>query len=662
MSRMVESFLGLSPFKKQPACRTVPAGQPAPPGRPVRAGVVPAFHTMLPRRDARRQQANPRRALAAAFVAAMTLFLGPAPAQELPAPAEALRAHAAVRDWVLRWAVPDQAPEAMPTVWGASLTLRLDGRVIARSAAAGPDAVMETARSALREARPKMEVPNDALADDAFAALARRVTVSLELYARPVPIPASDLALPMAGCSPGAEALVVAAGQGADERVVISGVDAQLSRGVDPARELSALAAEMTGDGATALRPIGDLLADGLRFSRAPVVHTAMPFEGAAPVFLDRGGRRVAPTEIRTDTIRALANGVAAHLRARRWPGVERYGLAGDLRLATGAPSPMVAPPFEQALAAYALARHAAQGGPAGAASADAALAVLRDLASVEPAEDNPWASPVSAAMTTAALAAINAEARAADPALTALQARVLDALRRAYDPAPQAFAPDLPPAAQGLVAWAHVHAASLDPSFTRARAESAVRAAFRNTPQPQLVAQTPFLVWAELALNPAGDLPSAAALDGMRSMVWDHQLTRPDLRAVDQDFAGGIVFTRGPSVLPTWHTMRPLAALASMLGDERLTPGTAVDGRAPGELVRLTDGLRFVRQLALTDEALFLARHPGAAEWGVRPALWEPTASVEAAAMALLTACETLDAMRAVAARSSAAQPDRPQ
>ena len=604
--------------------------------------------------------------VAAALAAAC--FLGPAAAQPLPGPAEALTAHAAVRGWIQAWSVPATPAEPVPETWGVSITLRLDGRVLARATAlasdpaaaspSGSSPLSRAAAQAVREARSKLPVPNDALAEDLTAELAHRVTVSLEFYATPVPIPDSELSLPLAGTSPGAEALVISVGDGPDQRTLVSGVDSQLTRGVDPARELSALAAELSGSGASALRPVAELLEAGFRFARAPVLHLAMPYAQAAPVFLDRGQRRIGPDEVRTDSIRAMGDAIAAHLRSRLWPGVERYGLSGDLRLVTGASSPVVAPAFEQALVAFALLRHAELNGPDADASRSAALRILRDLTVVERDEDNPWATSTGAAMVAAALSKVDPAARTAEPELDALQARVLDVLRRAYDPAAQAFAADVPPAARGLIAWALVLSQPLTDAITRDRAESAVRAAFRDTPQGQLVAQAPFLIWAELTLHPQGDLPAGVALDEMRSLVWDHQLRRTDLRSIDADLAGGVVFTRGRSVLPTWQSMRPLAALATMMGDERLTPGVGLSGRVPGELVRLTEGLRFVRQLAITGDALFLARRAEQAAWGVRPAVWEPVASLEAGALAMLTACETLHAMDAIARRASAAQP----
>lgn len=625
---------------------------------------------MLPEPHTRRQEASPRPAPFARLALAAALLLGPALAAPAlaapPRPAEAIDAHTTVAAWVRDWAppAPDAAPDAtlpaaLPAVWGAAVTLRLDGRILARASefsVSGPDAgtITRAAAAAIREARSKLEVPNDAFADETVARMGRRVTLSLELFDEPVPIPEAELSLPLAGTSPGAEALVVSvAGPEGASRVLVSGVDAQLTRGADPAREMAALAAELSGDGATALRPIAELLASGFGFARAPVIHLAAPGPGDAPVFLARGSRLITDADLRTDAVRSMADNLAAHLRARVWPGVERFGIGGDIPVVTGTPDPMIAPPFEQALAAYALLRHAQLQGPDAQASRRAGREILSALAVVEPGENSPWDSAPVASMAVGGLSMLDPGARADDPGLTALQARALDTLRNAFGPA-DGFAASVPPGARGLVAWALVRAATLDNAFPPARAEGAVRAAFRNTDQGRLVAEMPFLAWAELELNPTGDLPSAVALDEMRSLVLDHQLRRADLRTIDQDLAGGIVFTRGRAALPTWHSMRPLAALAAMLADQRLTPGTAVSGEVPQQLVRLIDGLRFVRQLAWTGDGLFLAANPARVAWGVRPAISEPVASPEAAALALITTCETLDAMTALAERGT--------
>lgn len=630
---------------------------------------------MLPESHTRRQEASPRSAPFARLALAATLLLGPnlgpgisAAAAAPLRPAEAIDTHTAVGAWVRALEVPaseaSRDEDALPPVWGAGVTLRLDGRVLARASEfslAGPDAgvIRRTAAAAIREARSKLSVPNDAFAEEAMARLARAITLSLEIFDEPVPIPDADLSMPLAGCSPGAEALVVSvAGADGSSRVLVSGVDAQLTRGADPAREMAALAAELAGDGATALRPIDELLASGFRFARAPVVHLVAPGPGDAPVFLARGSRLVGDADLGTAAVRGMADRLAAHLRGRVWPGVERFGVGGDIRVVTGTPEPMVAPPFEQALVAFALLRHAQLGGPDADSSRSAGKDILTALAVVEPGEGSPWDSIPVAAMAVGGLSMLDEVERAGDGALTALQARALDTLRNAFGPE-AGFAPSVPPGGRGLVAWGLVRASVLDASFPPARAEGAVRAAFRDTGRGGLVAEMPFLAWAELELNPAGDLPSAAALDEMRALVLDHQLRRADLRPIDQDLAGGIVFTRGLSALPTWQSMRPLAALAVMLADERLTPGTAASGEVPGQLVRLIDGLRFVRQLAMTGDGLFLAANPAQAAWGVRRGVWEPAVSPEASALALLTTCEAIDAMNSLARRSVSASPD---
>jgi hypothetical protein len=649
------SCLWLSQGVLQPACRTVPTGLWTPPKGVSRGGLMSRRRTMLPQSDATSQQCRHGFSWAAAAALFLGVILGRPVLGAEPTPAEALDAHGQVRAWVRAWSVPalGEAGSLGPAVHGAAVAIRLDGRVLARSAwfsvdAPSTEAVWRAAGEAIREARDALPVANDALADEQYADLGERATVSLELYGPSVPVPDAELEMPLAGCSPGAEALVVSSPAG----TVVTSVDSILTRGADPRTDFGAQAARLSGQGETALTPLPDLAAAGFRFARAPVVHVAMPFEGAAPVFLDRGSRVVGDEASRTAGLAQMADRVAAHLRSRVWPGVERYGISGDLNAVSGASEPLMAGAFEQGLAALALLRHASLGGAEAGDSRATALDILRDLSAVEAGEDTAWESPVTAAAAVGALSMLDASERSADPELEALRARCVAAVRDGFDPA-GGFAASVPTAARGLVAWGLVRALELDDSVKRETAEAAVRSVFRETPPSQLASQTPFVVWAELELHPDGAVPSIAVLEEMRSLVWDHQLRRSDLRPMDRDLAGGVVFTRGRAVLPTWQTMRPLAALARMMGDERLTPGGPAAGRVPGELVRVSEGLRFVRQLAMTDDGLFLARRADQAAWGVRGAPWDPTLRVEASAMALLSVSEALDSMGRIAARS---------
>jgi len=584
------------------------------------------------------------------LVLGLVTLAGPALGQGMPAPEAAISAHGAVRSWVQAWSVPgpndDLSPAQTPPVWGAAMTIRVDGRVLARGAwfsddGPSPLAVWHAAGTAVRAARAALPTENDALDEERIEAMGQRATVSLEFFGAPVPIPGEELALAYAGCSPGAQALVVRIG----DRVEVVGVDAQLTRGSDPARELAALATKITGAGETALRPVADLIEDGYVFSRAPAQHLAMPFPEAAPVFLERGATRVPAAAIRSRMLRETADLIAAHLRSRVWPGVERYGIGGDLNAVTGAVESLSAEPFDQAMAAMALIAHAELRTDDASASGTTANRIVRDLAAVEPGEETPWSSPVAAAGTIAALAMIETGVRADDQDFEILRVRCLDTLRNAFSP-DTGFSEDVPKSAYGLIAWAHVRAMSLDPSFTRARADRAVRRAFGETPASGLAAQMPFLAWADIELNPEGDLPSAQALIAMRAQVFEYQLHWRDLRPIDRDLAGGVVFTRSSVALPTWHTLRPMASIATMLGDERLTPGGLASVGVSRELVVLGDALRFTRQLVMGGDGLFLAKNPTQSNGGVRRALWEPTLAPEAGSIALMTVCESLESM----------------
>ena len=96
---------------------------------------------------------------------------------------------------------------------------------------------------------------------------------------------------------------------------------------------------------------------------------------------------------------------------------------------------------------------------------------------------------------------------------------------------------------------------------------------------------------------------------------------------------------------------MPKIAAIATMLGDERLTPGSATEGEVPMQIGRLVESVRFVRQLAAEGEIMHMYGEAQAARYGVRMALWDQRMPIESSAMALLMLSETrasFDALRA--------------
>jgi hypothetical protein len=180
--------------------------------------------------------------------------------------------------------------------------------------------------------------------------------------------------------------------------------------------------------------------------------------------------------------------------------------------------------------------------------------------------------------------------------------------------------------------------------------AESAVRRVYRDTPEGELVSQMPWLGWAELrlaSLKGQDDVPAAVSLRQMRKLVWEHQIGPLDESATEQkggglDLVGGIVFAAhapGAPARPTWQAARPLAFLATMLGEPRLT-GPAERNL---ELARLLAGLRFVRQLEADDTTAWMYPNRSRSLGGVRAAPWDQRMPLDASAMSLLFVCETL-------------------
>ncbi|MCA9303313.1 MAG: hypothetical protein KC996_04260, partial [Phycisphaerales bacterium] len=163
-----------------------------------------------------------------------------------------------------------------------------------------------------------------------------------------------------------------------------------------------------------------------------------------------------------------------------------------------------------------------------------------------------------------------------------------------------------------------------------------------------------PFLGLAEVEAAGGGMVPASAALGEMRQLVWDHMLLPADLDPADRDLAGGIVFTSADRPLPSWHSLRPLAFIASMLSDERMTSGTIASGEVPGEIGRLVQSLRFLRQLSATPPSTHLYARESGALWGVRASVWDQSMPIESSALGLMTATETLRSLGEIGSRTT--------
>jgi hypothetical protein len=582
-----------------------------------------------------------------------------------PAPAEAMRSYAEVESWVRAWRAPERA-EGLPAVTGAAVTLRLSGSILGRGSAVSArvegeaDVIRAATAQALEEATARMPVERDALFEESLRAMAPSLTISLELAGPLVPLTVREYADVSMTVAAGAEGVGARIG----ERVDGLFPGTMLANSTEPGAALSAVVSRLTGDPRLGLKRPADLTAEhGAVFYRFRTVHLAQTAPGTTPEFLHRGGRLVDRRELNSAGLREWADGMADHLMRRQWAGPERLGTGGTYHPVTGLTEPAFAGPAEQALVALALVQYSESMSPSrerweGARAA--AERLMRDLAVVEEGEVDPLMQPAAVGAAWVVLRALSIEQpsgglptmRAEHQELRAFFARLGTEMDRWED--------DLsvvPPEQRAVAVWA-ISRRAMEHRKHHENLERAIRTLYRETQPGMMVTHMPWLGWAEMTLArlkaepvAAAELPSAAALREMREQVWNHQLMEDVLSIERLDLAGGIVFTASRNPLPSWHGARPLAFIATMLGDERLTDS----GEFPRELHHLLGSLRFLRQLSAGEAEGHMYRTPRRAMWGVRGSVWDQRMAPEATAITLLTVCETVRSLQAVRERQNA-------
>ncbi len=555
---------------------------------------------------------------------------------------------------VARWLGQGAVPEAGPPVDGAAIEVRLSGRVVARASilaqgeADRPKVLVGASRSVLAQvlARPANPgVARDAWLREFWAS----ATLTLELAGPMVPVVCATYDELDTSISPGFFGLAVRAGE------KLEGVfPRELVRSnLPPGAALRSAIAKATGDAALPLpgvpqREAGVLARErGLTYYRFRSAQLAQLAPGGTPIVLQRGVRLVDRGRIDDAELRAMAQAMARHLAMR----IEvRDGVA--VLAASGPGLGEAGGRAQSALACAALAHYAAQ------AWADPSVGVQRVRDAGDALLNELGAQGSACTRIEAALMVVLREEsgpRWATP-WDARWERLGAVVRAAFDPAARQFAPDLPEPGRGLVALAMTILVRRGEGGVSADvAGECVRCAFRGTSPRTLETQMPWLLWAEQRLaGPGGALPSLAALEELRGWIVEGQVRPEDAGAEDLDMVGGLV-GRG-SALPTWHSARPLCALASMLGDPRLTPAKDAPRRAGPVLA----GARFVRQL-MVDEAstpLYVAALPEAVAGGIRSSPWESRLPGDATAFGLWSTCEALSALRGLAGEAPAQAP----
>ncbi|MEO0629633.1 MAG: hypothetical protein AAFY46_02760 [Planctomycetota bacterium] len=511
---------------------------------------------------------------------------------------ETVETFALVEPWVRSLAVP---PDALgPDVGGASVTLRLRGAVVGRGVAIGRgvSTVPDAARLAILDARDELAPANDLNAEERAMLEAGAVTIALELAGAVVPIDAMTYTEMSALISPGTEAIAVGLGRQADAVFPLEMLFTNQQAGSAASR----LVAELSGDAMMGSRQPGELVADaGASFFRLRTTAVAQLRPAGPPRVLYRGGRLVELRDIASrDELELLARELAGWLA--RHEGVGTY-------LPTNGTTLELAGEATAALRAFALARavdHLEE------AHAEELRTHVETLAPND---------PVAGALVGLARHELGMEPEfvPSDPG-------------------------EVPRVARAIVTYALARTG--EEAFARQQL-SKLRAVENPS---QLVGVMPWLGWAEIELAGEGDIPPAIALRQMRDIVTDFQLTTSDAGTENLDLVGGVVFTSGTAPLPTWHTARPIAFLATMLPDPRLTEPDEV----AEQLVSVLNAVRFLRQLAASDVEGFMYREPAEAVGGVRAAAWDQRMPADATAMTLLAVLETLGSLDALAEREA--------
>ncbi|MHC4976754.1 MAG: hypothetical protein ACYTF7_09135 [Planctomycetota bacterium] len=540
-----------------------------------------------------------------------------------------LEAFSRVRAWVDGWEIPEDA-----RVWlgedatGVCVTLRYEGVVVGRAVRMRADdtALGEAARDAMNEAEYALPVWRDATQQEQLVAIASEVTVDVQVAGEMTPLLGAGIAEVTREVSPGREGVAVRVGQS------IAGVfgGSMLSTNQTPGESLRSAMSELELPLLTLeeLRDSHDVIV--YRFDS---IHVAQSGPGEPGLFLHRGGRMRTMRDVNTRGLREMGDGIAAHLLLRRDPSgtgglrgtyeawTDRYGDVAQEDL------------YAQAMASLALARWSHVRTKQGLDDAGLMRVALWVLEEMTLRREDVTSSASASAMFVIASRELSVDGVRLSAGVQAMRAECLAFLQTKFHRR-RGFDGDVPVGARGMMCLAIAETPD---------GEAAMRRLLRDLGPTELTSAMPWLGWTTMVLAPAGgELESSGALRSMRELVWRHQLQEVALPAPDRDLAGGIVFTSSSNPLPNAQLVRPMAMLATMLGDTRLTS----DEELTGELTSLMRSVRFLQQLCAGEAESHMYADAEASLWGVRNALWDQRMSLEHSAMALMVVTETLDSV----------------
>jgi len=572
-------------------------------------------------------------------------------AGEGPVPADSLRVFDVVEGWVTAWEQPQEypLPDAVSGVW---VSIRRSGRIMGQShdmqSSLDDHVSIRCLPGVVRQAMDRAERASQGQGDPADRADQQAAfrtgpkAIEIQLAHQPKRLHVNSLDDLISRIRPGVDGILLRQGGHLDS--IFPGQ--MLADGLKPAQALLGLVAREN----IGFEEMNNGLADGsIRVWSFEVDHLTQVRPGEPASFMHRGTHVVPLTSIGMESLGCFADDLAHHLMTHRLPGSTEepfVGFLGPYEPELNMYEPLSASMRERAMCAYALSRYAHSTSRSFKKKNEAGALAVELIESIAAVPEDQEIDPLSLDPGVAALVSLTIE--------IVTQGDASGETWKTIDPT------ELDARCRSIVQWAFSVEIGFRESLSvsdRAMcafvlgSEEAMDAAWGSTTDSRQPNLLPWLGWAERQWSDGPDrngaLRSATGLRQMRKHIWAMQVDLQPGQRVAPDLLGGFIFNK--MQYPDWKTAEPLTFLATMLSDPRMTWST----ERADQILRVTSGLRFLRQLSIRDADRYRLSTPDRALGGVREEITDSAISLEATAMTLITVVESLESLNRMSAGS---------
>jgi hypothetical protein len=570
------------------------------------------------------------------------------------------------RDWIsVLTAPPADAAEAaisLPGVRGVCVLLRFDGRIIGVGeewpGSVGDDRMLRRAVARAIAAALGDELLRG-LSDEMRAQAGERLMLEIEFAGRPEPLLGRTIDECATRIDRGLDGIAFRRGFPGSIEWFVAFPSRMLAS--NTARDPRGTLVRLIRESGLPDRDLPDLAKiEPVGTFRFASLRLAQSAPDAPPAPRGRGVTRVIDDEVTRDSVRAHTMGILRRVQRSLPPAEGLEGLPrgigsfGNYIPVRDSYEPMIAPPQDQALLAWAAASVAASAAFDDAERHEALLLARRlvdDFIETTPTESQPLAVVPAMVGFACAMELLTQEAIAHPDAESAepINPDLFDAARIAREKLADRLARGNSLNERALAAVAAAMTVGTERRFIPAQELRTIIDSLWETPDPkQLLNIFPWLVLADAAYARATGEPEvhSARAQGLMKSLFVVQAGFSELVA-DADLRGGFRLSGERRAGVTSQSLRPGLALAGMLAFSGFVPVESEEAKATLELFRkrLIALLRFSQELTIAGDLARFYRNPGRVDGGVREALWDSEQHVAANAMAILVNVEALRA-----------------